>query len=274
MHRCLAAWDLSDTGKRAAHRAARIAADRQSGEVILLHVRETPEYLSANDPALSLSTLAQELADRYGISVTPLVEQGAIAPTILGLAAKMAASLVVLGPTRTGPLSQFFRGSTIQAVLASLSQPTLIVRHPAEDDYHHIIAALDLSRPAKPLLQAMAEVSAHATLEALTLVPAPPRIFGDSERDLLLRHERDTVGRAWEDIDALLKEVDLPHERCRITVETGDAQTALARLAASADLLVLGPSGKGYWEKMIFGSVTEQAIADLNCDILAVPVTG
>jgi nucleotide-binding universal stress UspA family protein len=72
---------------------------------------------------------------------------------------------------------------------------------------------------------------------------------------------------------AAVQAVSVEHPAVAIAAETveGKAATSLVRIAAGADLLVLGSHGHGRLHHALLGSVTEECVRAATCPVVVIP---
>ena len=180
------------------------------------------------------------------------------------------AGLVVLGGKHHSTLGRWLGGSTVQHAVRRLSVPLLVTAgdlHPRP----RVLVAVDLSYAALPTLDQAVDFARllGGPLRALHVVEPIPNVpelpfpvdVGDHEarsREQLERH-------VWP---------ALPVPDHHKVVRQGIALDAIAEEAAvwRADVIVVGSHGKGWVDRLVIGSVTEDLLNDLPTAVLVIPV--
>ena len=198
-----------------------------------------------------------------------IVRLGRAAVVIQQIATEQDAGLIVLGGKHHTALGRWLGGSTSLNVVRTARVPVLVTaKGPAE--IKRVMVATDLSPAARPTIDLAeryaalfgAQLRALNVMEPLPIVPEVPPVdpaeYYELTEELLRR-----------DIWPL---VTLPGaER---VARHGMVVDTLLREAAEwpADLLVVGSHGKGWAERVLLGSVTEQLLNHLPTALLVVPV--
>lgn len=145
--------DFSNTARRAVSLASEVALER-GAKLVLVHVTELPTSLMpetmiapiglaepvsvasyANDAALAQLKREAEPLQKMGLTVEVLAEFGPSAETILHLAEKVGANLVVIGTHGRTGFAHAFLGSVAERVVRLSPIPVLTVRdHLPKDD--------------------------------------------------------------------------------------------------------------------------------------------
>lgn len=191
-----------------------------------------------------------------------------------GLAQAVAdhgAGLVVLGGRHHSTLGRWLGGSTAQNAARVLDVP-LLVTGAAAGPIRRVLVAVDLSYAAPPTI---AQARRYATLfgatqravhalEPISILPEVPPLV-DERQVAALTHDR-LEREVWPLLDPRVERAVLP----------GTAAEAIGRAAKDwgADLVVVGSHGKGWWDRLILGSVTERLLDALPASLLVVPVPG
>jgi len=268
--RLLCATDLSSRADRALRRAALLAGGT-GAELVLLTVAEA-------DAARARAGLEAQAA-ALGLPASRLrVELGAPREVIPRVAAEEEAALVVLGAHERRPLRDLFGATTAGEVMRRGPAPVLMVARPAAGPHARVLAALDLSAPALGALQAARGLGllAGAELLAFHAFDLPARghmLLGDMPEEALSVQVAALEARAR---DALLAQLAGVAPEAAPVLEQGPPAQALRRAVdrLAPDLVVIGTRGHGALGRLVLGSVAEEALRTLPCDVLAVPPAG
>ena len=218
----------------------------------------------ANTTAALKGVVPRELVDEMTIRLgrAPILLKQAVTD--------VRAGLVVLGGKHHSALGRWLGGSTSLNVARTTDVPVLVTAG-SPPGIRRILVAVDLSRAARPTLQAAeryarvfgAELRALSVFEPLPVVPGVTQPYATSEyyamsEELLKR-----------DVWSLIRTPGV--ERI---VRHGMAVETILREATewSADLLVVGSHGKGWAERVLVGSVTERLLNLLPTSLVVVPV--
>ncbi len=273
----------------AALRAAALASDiARAAEFECRAIHVVPDlWRSAGVPELPLPT--QDLTDRLvsdarariaGLLepvVPPHVARGLdvrvgrAGPVLARAASETGAALVAVGGRHHGALARAFGGSTAHYLLHTLEIP-MLVAGPAAARVRRILVAVDLSYATAPALATARRLAAWlgARLRVLhvvepVLVPVEVPVTVDQEE--LMRRSRE----AYDEL--VTGQLGLPPEDRVIRTGAAAETIAAEALAFEADLVVLGSHGKGWVDRLLVGSVTEDLVNLLPTSLVIVPVS-
>lgn len=282
----LVATDFSSAAKHAEERAALLAAEHDA-RLILLHnlsglglqsLRErlTQDHAEIETQLLNhyrdaLQRLAEDLAARWRIAVTPLLTAGQAHREIRRAAAETGADLVVVGASGEHPVREFFLGSTAERVVRESPAPILVVRNAVREPYARVLAALDLSPYSQAVLELARRVAptAHLTLGHAFEAPFEHKLryAGVSEIDLQ-RYSQSERERALAGLQALA-----PTGAPSIRLEHGMPESVLPALLreTAAELVITGKHGHSEIVDLFLGSMTKHLLREAGCDVLVTP---
>jgi len=221
--------------------------------------------------ALQLAALAgardhlrASLQDRVPSSVVDamVVSTGSTGDVLEAVIAETHATMLVLGGKLHSKLGRWLCGSTVQHVVRRLTVPLLVTAGELRGR-PRVMVAVDHSYAAVPTIrQAVAFARLLGSpLHALHVVDPPPAIAElppDWSRKIV---ERDI----WPVVPLI--------ERGKIIREGNPFDTIVDEAAAwRADVIVVGSHGKGWVDRLLIGSVTEDLLNNLPCAVLVVPV--
>lgn len=283
----LAAVDFSDDARRAASRAAMVAAE-QGARLGLLHVLSNASASSLRDllrphggvqaqvqsgVRAMLEDLAADLAARTGVAATARVEQGEVLPAIL--AAAQQAALLVVGAHGWNPLRDLILGSTAERLLGRCRRPVLVVRRPARGPYRRVVAAMDFSPQSLAALAMAMRIAPRADIVLVHAFGIPfegkLRIAGvDEER--LREYRVQARHEALSEMISTVASIGGDRSRLAHAVAHGHPPQLILSKARQlrADLVVIGKRGRSAAGDFLLGSVTRHVLADAKCDVLAV----
>jgi nucleotide-binding universal stress UspA family protein len=283
----LAFTDLSDHGAVAVRRAAQLAAQHDA-ELRLVHV-VTPGTLTPlsawlesddararmADAGSALAVLAARATARHSIRVDTRVLAGTLLDEILREAA--AADLVVLGARGAGLLRRAVLGTTAHRLLTKCDRPMLVVRQEAAASYRRILVPVDLNDNADTTLQAVLALAPSAEVHVLhayeLMHEGKLRMAGVGESRIrkFRQAARATVQAR---LLAMLARHERGTQRFHPHLRRGHAVRLIRASAAriDADLIVMSKRSRSKVEDILLGSVTERVVADLQNDVLVVPL--
>ncbi len=208
--------------------------------------------------------VAASLRERVptGVVSAMIVSTGDTADVLQSVVQETDANLLVLGGKHHSKLGRWLGGSTVQHVVRRLTVPLLVTAgeiraHP------RVMVAVDPSYAAIPTVReavAFAQLLG-SPLHALHVIDPPPAIAelsADWSREII---ERDV----WPTIPLV--------EKAKVIRQGAPFATIVAEAAAwRADVIVVGSHGKGWVDRLLIGSVTEDLLNNLPCAVLVVPV--
>lgn len=221
--------------------------------------------------ALQLAALAGARAE-LGVSlqdcVPPavvdamVVSTGATADVLEAVVDETDAAMLVLGGKHHSRLGRWLGGSTVQAVVRRLPVPLLVTA--GELPIHpRVMVAVDSSYAALPTIHHAVAFARRlgSPLHALHVIDPPPAI-AELPRDW----SRETVERDLWPVIPLIERGKVIREGVPFATIVDEAATW------HADVIVVGSHGKGWVDRLLIGSVTEDLLNNLPCAVLVVPV--
>ncbi|MGG5823863.1 universal stress protein [Falsiroseomonas sp. HW251] len=281
MMRLLCATDLSSRSDRAVRRAAVLARDAEA-ELVLLSVvdDDQPEKLVAKERLEVSSLLAEQvrrMPEMQGLHPRLRVEIGDAFDAIIRIADEEAVDLIVMGEHRKRLLLDMFVGTTVERVIRRGRWPVLMVNRPAERPQLRVLAAIDMSEHSAQALRAAVRLgfTARGDPTVFHAFEQPSRgsmMLSDLSADAIAEQTAATAAQTQEELGRYLAGLDLSLTPA-ILLEEGAPMEALRRVVerVSPDLVVIGTRGQGTLRRLLLGSVAEEALRTLDCDVLAVP---
>jgi len=282
--RLLCATDLSSRSDRAMRRAAALA--REAGaELVLLSVVDDnqPASIVANErrevSALLAGTVSA-MPEMQGLRPRLRVETGDPFETIIRIADEEAADLIVMGEHRRRVLPDMFVGTTVERVMRRGRLPVLMAHHPAGRPYRRVLVAIDMSAVSATALRAavrlgFAERGALGVFHAFQQPGKGSLAVAGIPAETIARHVSATAAQARAAVERFLAGLGpvLGTRLPDITIEEGFPAEALREAAGrlAADLVVIGTRGHGAIGRLVLGSVAEETLRTLACDVLVVP---
>lgn len=286
MNRLLVASDLSDRSRRAVASAIGLAR-RFDATLTVLHVADDslPADLVERECQRGEAILAELVSEVGGSDLTtpPRIVAKAGDPfrAIIDEADQLDAELVVLGAHRKRLLADVFTGTTVERVMRMGGRPVLMANQDADAAYRNILVAVDLSPASARALQATSGLGLfnHATISivhAFTALGEGLMYYAGVEQAQVREHVSVSAAEARSALRRFLSETGFGDLSTRVFIEKADPliaiQTAIEK--TNANLLVIGTRGHTGMKRVLLGSVADQALRHVECDVLAIPPTG
>lgn len=282
LRRILVATDLSSRAASAFERAL-LLAQTHKASVLLLHVvdEDLPAPIVEAELRDARDHLTHSQAPRAQVLGVPLeiraitgVAHQAIAQT----AGSEGADVVVLGAHRKRLLRDIFVGTTAERVIRAGTHPVLTVNRTPQRPYRAVVAGVDFSPASRHALVTAKDLG---LLEGVRLalvhgfIPlAPPMMrYAGVDEDQVREHVTQSALKAREQMSGFLSHPGLASLRPEVFVEEAPPYEAIARVsgALDADLVVIGTRGLTGLKRVLLGSVADEVMRGLECDVLAVP---
>lgn len=267
--RIVVATDFSPQAAAALERALLLPlADGVRIDVV--HVVTTDDTAEAD----AMRQIASEIArvrdriPRLEVSLVGSCARGQPHAEIMRTARALDAELIVLGAHGRQSWRDRLLGTTASKVPRMGEVPTLIVKHPATAPYQNVLVAVALVDSDGRLVRTARRVGGGA-FAAIHVVHVPFEGFQASTSDA--REELRATYR--EDAETKLHELLAPHGvdgRWEVAVRAGEVERVLIEEAAARtpDLMVLGTHGRTGLAHAIKGSIAQDVLAAVPCDVL------
>lgn len=202
-----------------------------------------------------ISALAQHVPS--DILVGLRIRTGRPGTVLAALVDEVDAGLVVLGGKHHSTLGRWLVGSTAHSAVRQLSVPILVTAGDLQPR-PRVLVAVDLSYAAL--------ATVHGAVEFARLSRGPLRALHVIEPPFDEARAREWIER---DVWTLLPIPD--HEK---VMRRGRALDTIAEEAAAwhADVIVVGAHGKGWMDRLLIGSMTEDLLSNLPGAVLVIPV--
>jgi len=283
----LAFTDFSDHGAVAVRRAGQLAAQHDA-DLRVVHVvtpltlSPLPAWLESDDARVrmadaeaALTALATQARSRHSVRVETQVLAGTLLDEILRESA--AADLLVLGARGSGLIRRALLGTTALRLLTKCDRPILVVRHDVVASYSRILVPVDLNDNADTTFQAVLALAPSAEVHVLhayeLMHEGKLRMAGVG--DSAIRKFRQAArARVKGRLLAMLARHERGTRRFNPHLQRGHAVRLIRASAAriQADLIVMSKRSRSKLEDILLGSVTERVVADVQNDVLVVPL--
>lgn len=281
----LAASDLDRRSGFVVDAAGRLAA-AMGAELHAIHALEvpSPDAVAARavqeDVAFADRQLERQLerSSRGALEGSRTVALRAPHAAILERAREVAADLIVLGPHR-GDTPGHFLGTTAARVMRRAGTPCLIVNAPLSLPLRRVVVGYDFSEAAEVALSAavawmaaLGRPGPDGETPELTLVHVlrPLQVFGEYlvAVDEVADSLNDKLAERWDHIAG----ASAPRPTLRVMIRWSEpVDDAVARVAESADLLVVGSGRNGEARSRPIGGVASSIGRRAACPVLLVP---
>ena len=142
--------------------------------------------------------------------------------------------------------------------------------------YQHILAAIDFSSSADPIIQRAIEFKKNASA-ALTLIHVvdhlPPLGFGEEPLiapDWMIP-EKELISAAEKSLERILHEHQLDKTDHLVTLGTASGEIVRVAEEKQCDLIIVGSHGR-HGVRMLLGSTANGVLHHAHCDVLAVRI--
>jgi nucleotide-binding universal stress UspA family protein len=284
--------DFSHASRHALDHAVAIATWYQS-EILALHVinlavTPEPRILPARFPVSTLRVdderqlMEEELrswlepANRAGLRITLLVDEGNPAPRILDRVSSVQADFIVMGTHGLSGFEHFMLGSVAEKVLRRATCPVMTVPPAAVTaarvPYTRLLCAVDFSESSLAALRFAFSIAkeSDANLTILHVFEWPP-----DDETLLARFDaaefRQFVQvQARTRLEALIPDDVRTWCKPATTIRYGKPYQQILDVAEGdgTDLIVIGVRGRNPLDLALFGSTTNHVIRRAACPVL------
>lgn len=285
MNRMLVASDLSRRSDRAVRQALHLSR-RLKAPLTVLHVvdDELPAPVFESECEQAMASLRGNV-EQWGGDDTADVEVRVVGgldfQAIVEAADAADAALIVLGAHRRNILKDVFTGTTVERVIRTTTRPVLVVKRPEPGDYVCTLAAVDLVTETTGVLRLARRLSGGNTLylaHTLTDVVVGQMTVADAPHAAIEEYRRTMAAQCRGFLADVAADAGLGGGDWLPVVDWGSAaeRTLAAVQTFGADLCVVGTRthARGSAARFLLGSVAEELLRDLPCDVLAVPLPG
>ena len=292
--------DFSEFSRHAFDRAVAVARS-YAADVTVLHVLPVPSAVpalpygpegpgpfgfEAVDRARALAELSRFLASEQETGIRlhyEAAESPSVQKEVLTQASRLSADLIVMGTHGRSGFDRLFLGSVAEKVLRTSPVPVLVVPPNVpegvpvgRDPFRSILCAVDFSEDSARALGYAASLARHAAgrLTVLHSVEAMPVGYDPLEgvNFDVVGYEQARGNAARAELRTFVQSI-APEAVTATVVTRVRAYREILRIALErqADLIVLGVHGRNAFDRLVFGSTTEQVVRRATCPVLAVP---
>ncbi|WP_431858095.1 universal stress protein [Azospirillum sp.] len=270
LRRILLATDLEPKSDRAMERAVQLA--RQFGaELTALHVVHDGEGPYAHLPLHHIEAeLQRHLLAVPGAADVAMravaVQGGAVGPQVAGYAGLWRPDLVVTGVHARDRLADLFLPPTIERIAIADETPVLIVRDKPRGPYARALVPVDFSERSRASVEAARRLVSDGSLHALHVadLPLSPR------SPMGLPAAKDLTHEFADEFGGMLGGMAPGGPAVTREVRIGHPVAEIVRTARHGryDLVVMGSARRDGLMRTLLGSVTQDVLADVPCDVL------
>lgn len=220
-----------------------------------------------------LQAVEKELVEQ-GVNFNRCTEvAGSVSDSIISMASQLAAELIVLG---AGNLSANRAvGLTAQSVMEHAEQPVLVI-HP--DSHSHefrtILCPVDHSSVSRRGLRNAVRLAKllGSQLIVLSVIPEVSWLTAAAEIGEITDAKAEYEAQWCEELDRFAASIDFEGVAHTQVLERGvpHEQIIAAAKKNSADLIVMGATGRSGLLRVLLGSTTRRVLRNLPCSLLAV----
>ena len=282
--------DRSDVSRRAFDYAVSLARWSAARLTVLEVIDVTPPVPTGAIPDIGLvpDTLREGVREELGGLIAPAlaedvaaevrVEEGPVAPRILDVAADQSVDLIVMGTHGRTGVQRLVLGSITEKIVRQARCPVLAIppgdEHVPSPDtpFRTILCPTDfseVSRVAVALASDLAE-QAGARLMLMHVIDWP---FGNTiGPDPVTALRESLLAQAERELTAQLRPARAGGPAPEVVAEVGQPARQISALALSrsANLIVMGVSGRGAVGLAVLGSTTHRVLREACCPVLTV----
>ena len=260
-------------------RTALALAQTFRSEILLVHVipdiRDSPVGLETLKSALGgrLQELRSEIAGCDIRVADPIVAVGSPFYEIIELAEAHDVNVILVGSGKQAGESPFRLGLTAEKLIRKANKPVWVVKAGATAEFKTILCPVDFSESARRGLTNAIHLARtfQANLTVLTVIQPLGRIYVTSA-EIADEAQAKYAEEQQQQFDRFLANFDFHNVRWSKTVWHGWPHEQILTLAReqSADLLVMGSTGRTGLARILMGSVAEKVIREMPCSVITV----
>lgn len=280
MKRLLCATDLLPKSECAVDRAGILAHEIDAG-LSLLHVVSPTASQRIVEQSLQIAIARMKSrvrppSWRAGSRPNVLVRTGNPARLILDTVAEEEPDVLIVGPHRKRSVIDALEGTIAQKVLSARRCALLMVQRPADAGYRNVLLAIDLSVASGGVVRAAESLLRNDGVRATVVHAHEPQYdytHGATGVADVVSHAHDLQHATATAIQDLLRKESSDASRYEIVIAGGRPLPTLQRAIElhRPDLLVLGTRGNGLVRRALLGSVANDLLKKVGCDVLVVP---
>ncbi len=276
MKNVLVASDLTARSELAFRRAM-ILVGGVGATIHLLHVGDEPDPGREREAADHLRALAA--SDSETAKVECRIRVGEPHAEIIAAASECEADLIVMG-AHEKRLSRIFVGTTVERVMRTGSRPVLMVNAAPSGPYQRVLLPVDMSNASANAIKAASALDMLGRSKALIFhaftAPAKTSLhFANVEAGRIEEHVTASRRVALNELANFLRSCGVSPTDYDTILEEGPPFLGIKKAAErnAPDLNVIGTQGRSGLSRALIGSVADEVLRRVECDVLAVPPT-
>ncbi|WP_321371851.1 universal stress protein [uncultured Draconibacterium sp.] len=254
----------------------RMISDQFGNELVLLHV--LPGHLKGASGEKKIVKSVQfeiknkivsqlKLAEDFEVKIR--VEFGNVADQINRVAKEEKVNLVLLNKGKTNNL-----GANGLSIFRKIQKPVAVISETKVLDPTHVVCPVDNSKASAVALKSAilharkfdAKLSVVSVFEPITSTsPRLMRMGYDVERENKYHYRT-----FKKELRAFLKNFDFSNVQAEAYILKGQPDSEITKFCADASVLYVGSGGKSAIQRALQGSVSENVISNVECNIVAV----
>lgn len=276
----LCATDLAPRSDQAVLRAV-LLAKQMNAEVQFVHAVDDAHRgrvlrMKVNRAQARLMSQSERAMEHAPQDATASVRLGKPLQVIAAAADEWNPDLIVMAAPRRRRMDRLI-GTTAERVIHATQRPVLIVSGAAQRHYENVVIATDLSAASVHVARTALTMGMLEDACAWVVHAFQPPYHGMTASAALVEEQIADHKRRWRDVvtrDLVqeLVEEGVEPSRVHVAVEAARPLDAieLALQRANPELLVIGASRWFMLKRLLFGSVADQVLRRIQCDILAI----
>lgn len=279
--RMLCATDLTQRSDDAVRRAAMLAK-QMNGEVLFVHaVSEVRSgrimRMKVNRAHVRLLSQSERAMRHAPSDAHTAVRIGQPVEAIAAAAEEWSPDLIVMAAPTQRRFDALI-GTTAERVIRATQRPLLIVSEPADEQYEKLVIATDLSENSTHAARTIGRMGLLERAHAWIVHGFDPLNHGLSNQfgalgDNVIERQRQWREAISRQVAQHVRDAGVDRRRVQILAEPAAPLSAIrnALERARPQLLVIGVSRWFMLKRLIIGSVADQVLRSITCDVLAIP---
>lgn len=277
--------DFSEYSEIAARKGVSLA-EIYKAAIYYLHIGD-----DAQKSASKLSAFVRKIDADQRLSVKKLVARGTPEKTIVSVAHKIGADVIVMGTRGNSGLKHLVQGSVAEKVLRESDCPVLVIKKQKQAEFggyvlpqirhvedvfqaDKILVPLDFSPASKRALQYAVSVASryNSTIYVLTVFDKKFKEYGNDHQkhtSIVVHGEKIKL---WQEFPTLLRQINcqLSHHQLKRLLLSGDPFAGIESIVEKKeiDLIVMGTNGRTGLEHFLLGSVAEKVLRAVDCSVM------
>lgn len=281
----LCATDLAPRSDQAVLRTV-LLAKLMNAEVQFVHAVDDAHRgrvlrMKVNRAQARLMSQSERAMEHAPQDATVAVRLGKPLQVIAAAAGEWNPDLIIMAAPRRRRMDRLI-GTTAERVIHATHRPVLIVSGEAQRHYENVVIATDLSATSVHVARTALTMGMLEEACAWVVHAFQPPYHGMTASAALVEEQIADHKRHWHDVVTRDLAQELVAEgvepsRVQVSVEAARPLDAIeqALQRAHPELLVIGASRWIMLKRLLFGSVADQVLRRIQCDILAIsPPTG